>query len=105
MKAQDRQAVRALRSALAAIENASAVDIFLPTQSDTGPIAKAVAGLGAADVPRRHLTDEEAGDIVRTEMVERRSAAADYRRLGQPEEANRLDAEAMVLESILPESN
>lgn len=101
MKAHDRSALRAVRSALAAVENASAVDSSLPIEVETGPIAKAVKGLGAADVPRRHLTDAEATDIVRTELAERRSAAADYRRLGQLDEANRLEAEAMILESIL----
>lgn len=93
--------MRAVRSALAAVENASAVDGALPTATQTGPIAKAVSGLGAADVPRRNLTDEEATDIVKMELAERRAAAADYRRLGQREEADRLESEAIILESIL----
>lgn len=101
MKARDHAALRAVRSALAAVDNASAVDGPEPTATETGPIAKAVGGLGAADIPRRHLTEEEATDIVRTEMAERRSAAADYRRLGQWGEAHRLEAEAAILESLL----
>jgi len=101
LQARDGTALRAVRSALAAVENASAVDGPLPTATGTGPIAKAVSGLGAADAPRKHLTDEEATDIVKTELAERRSAAADYRRLGRREEADRLEAEAMILESIL----
>ena len=101
MKARDHTALHAVRSALAAIDNASAVDGPKPTGIETGPIAKAVSGLGAADVPRRHLTDEEATDLVRQELAERRSAAADYRRLGQRGEADRLEAEAEILQSVL----
>ena len=101
MKARDHAALRAVRSALAAVDNASAVDGPEPTATETGPIAKAVSGLGAADIPRRQLTDDEATDIVRTEMAERRAAAADYRRLGRWEEAHGLEAEAAILESLL----
>lgn len=101
LRAQDRLALGTVRSTLAAIENASAVEGSLHTEIETGPIAKAVKGLGAADVPRRTVTEAEAIDIVRAELAERRSAAADYRRLGRSEEADRLEAEAEILDSLL----
>ena len=99
MKARDAVAVAVLRSALAAIDNAEAVDdAGAPTTlSGDGPIAKSVSGLGAGEVPRRLLTPEEEATIVASEMAERRAAAAEYDRLGRPDEALRLRAEAAVI--------
>ena len=53
LKARDAVAVSALRSALAAIENAGAVDPGHAPPPGSGPIAGAVDGLGAAEVERR----------------------------------------------------
>jgi uncharacterized protein YqeY len=99
LKAQDRIALSAIRSALAAIENAGAVQSdSLPPSISRGHVAKAVAGLGAADVARRELVDREILDIIRAEVSERRLAAVDYRRGGRAHEAERLEAEAATLE-------
>jgi uncharacterized protein len=92
MKARDAGAVSALRSALSAIGNAEAVD-----PSATGPgrpgasgsvhFAGAVAGLGAGEAERRHLTEADVAAIVRAEAAEREAAAAQYERSGQAGQA------------------
>ncbi|GAA2666651.1 hypothetical protein [Actinoplanes palleronii] len=91
MKAKDRVTVTALRSALAAIENAAAV----PSR-DTGSGLPAT-GLGVTEVPRRAQDDAEIERIVRAEVDERLTAAAEYDRLGRDAEATRLRAEADAL--------
>jgi len=103
MKSRDAAAVAALRSALAAIDNAEAVD---PAQGPVpppagGPVAKSVAGVGAAEVPRRELTAEEEAAIVAGEAAERRAAATEYERLGRTEDAARLRSEADLLDTFL----
>lgn len=96
LKARDRAAVAALRSALAAIDNAQAVTAP-PVPRAGGVVAGAVRGLGAGDVPRRGLSTDEVAAIVRSEVDDRRAAAADFERSGRVEAAGRLIAEADVL--------
>jgi uncharacterized protein YqeY len=113
MKARDRVAVAALRSALAAIANAEAVDASRappqpgppePGGSGTGPpFAGTVAGLGATEVDRQTLTGAQVEEIVRAEIADRDTAAAGYERAGQLEQAERLRGEADVLCSYLPQ--
>jgi uncharacterized protein YqeY len=104
MKARDGAAVTALRSALAAIDNAEAVEPA-PGRSLSAAghadLAGTVAGLGAAEVERRHLQEAEVEQIVQTEVADRRAAADAYQRAGQAERAGRLRAEADVLSSYL----
>jgi uncharacterized protein YqeY len=120
MKARDRPAVAALRSALAAIDNAEAVD---PAQEwpddvawDPGPggweaadpgapvvdsahpgFAGTVAGVGATEVERRSLSPTQMENIVRGEIEDREIAAAALERAGQHQPAERLRAEIRVL--------
>jgi uncharacterized protein len=112
MKARDRLAVTALRSALAAIDNAGAVDVAQApreaghpdvgeTEAGHPEFAGTVAGLGAAEVERRSLTPARVEQIVRAEMTDREAAAVDYERAGQLEHAERLRGEAKVLASYL----
>ena len=122
MKAQDRPAVAALRSTLAAIDNAEAVD---PDEAwpddmdedvypagweavDTGAavvdparpgFAGTVAGVGATEVKRRTLSAAETEEIVRGEIDVREAAAAILERVGQHDRAKRLHAEVKVLRS------
>ena len=104
MKARDGAAVTALRSALAAIDNAEAVEpapgrsLLAAGHAD---LAGTVAGLGAAEVERRHLQEAEVEQIVQAEVADRRAAADAYERAGQAERAGRLRAEADVLSSHL----
>jgi uncharacterized protein len=120
MKARDRPAMSALRSALAAIDNAEAVD---PAHGwsdglagDPGPagreaadtgagvvdaghpgFAGTVAGVGATEAERRSLSPAQMEDIVRAEIEDREVAAAALERAGRREPAERLRAEVRVL--------
>lgn len=92
-------AVSALRSALAAIENAQAVDLTSapPSPSAHPTIAGSVAGAGATEVERQALTEAQVKDVVSAEISERLSAALSYERLGHRDRADRLRREAEVL--------
>lgn len=94
MKARDRRAAAALRSALAAIDNAESVDIV---DLKAGAIESSAVGLGAAEVARRHLTESDIERIVRAEIDERHAAAAQYERVGHADRATDLLAEADAL--------
>ena len=95
MKARDGAAVTALRSALAAVENAAAV---APQVSEFGLPA---LGVGATEVERRSIDEAEVEQIVRTEVAERLAAADEYDGLGRTEQAARLRAEAAALAAHL----
>ena len=102
MRARDSVAVSALRSALAALDNAGAVPPDPAPAAASGPhFAGAVAGLGAGEVPRRGLAAGEAERIVRAEIAERDAAAAGYEGAGHGEQARRLRQEARILASVL----
>lgn len=105
MKARDAVAVSALRSALAAIDNAEAVDAAPAPPPGAGhpDIGGSVGSLWAAEVERRTLTDAEVEETVRAEVAERLVAARDYERLGHREHAERLRGEADVLTRYLPD--
>ena len=98
LKARDRVAVSALRSALGAIENAGAADPAHAPPPSAGPIAGAVAGLGASEVERRPV---DVRAVVAAEVEQRRAAAREYADLGRPDRAERLRAEADVLAAHL----
>ena len=103
LRARDKIAASALRSALAAIDNASAVPAGpAPAAGTGGPhFAGAVAGLGAAEAQRRYLSEAETEQIVRTEVAERQAAAQTYERAGHRDQAGRLRQEADVLMAAL----
>jgi uncharacterized protein YqeY len=107
IKARDRSAVAALRTALAAIDHAQAVPLDDPlhaeisTPATSGPMAGAVDGLGSTEVPRRALSEAEVRGIVLAEIADRRESAARYRGIGKNEAASDLDHEADVLEAHL----
>lgn len=100
MKARDSVAVPALRSALAAIDNAEAVT---PDAASSRGLAieESPVGVGATEIARRVLTEAEVADIVRADVSERESAALDYDRAGQAERAQVLRAQARLLLSHL----
>ena len=100
MKARDRTAMSAIRSTLSAIDNAEAVD--RPAGADRGlAIEQSAVGVGAMEVARRDLSDDDVERIVRAEIAERESAAAGYAESGRAEQAETLRAEAAVLEALL----
>jgi uncharacterized protein YqeY len=100
MKARDTAAVSALRTALAAIANAGAVAAPAPPATG-GTIAGAHIGLGAGEAARRELSDDQVAAIVRAEIDERLTAAAEYTDHGQADQAARVTAEAAVLAAHL----
>lgn len=96
MRARDEVAAGAVRSTLAAIDNAGAVE--------APPSSHPALGVGARESARRELTDDQTAGIVRGEIDERRAAAAEYDARGKPDRARRLRAEADVLEALLLEA-
>lgn len=93
----------AYRTALAALDNAEAVDASSlpgPAVGET-PIAGAAVGAYATEVPRRALSSTEQRAVVLAEIVERRRLADDFAGDGRPADANRLWAEADLLQALL----
>lgn len=100
MKARDRVAVTALRSTLAALDNAEAV--ARPASTDERlAIEESPVGVGTAEVERLVLTPEQVESIVRAEVAERETAAREYEVAGRPERAEQLRTEAAVLSAHL----
>ena len=94
LKAKDAVAVAAYRSALAAVDNAGAVE------APKGP-ARTALGVGAREVSRRELKDEQVRELVLREISDRESAAAEYEIRGRADQAQRLREEASVLSAFL----
>ena len=107
LRTRDTIAVSALRSALGAIGNAEAVEpgAAAPTGSGSPHVAGAVAGLGAAEAPRRRLSAAEVEQIVRVEAGERERAVHDYERAGHADRAGRLRREARLLLAVLTDDD
>ncbi len=100
MKAGDRVAVGALRATLGAIDNAEAVPAT--STADGGlAIERSPLGVGAAEVARRELSEDDVAGIVRDAVAEREEAARGYERAGRPERAERLRGEAAVLSTYV----
>jgi uncharacterized protein YqeY len=88
MKSRDSIATAALRSLIAALDNASAIPMS----------AAHVRVLGrSGDVPRKILSATECEDILGKEAQTRRVGASEYENLGRHEEAARLRAELAVI--------
>jgi uncharacterized protein YqeY len=94
MKERDGLRVKVLRTTLAAIENAEAVEGV-----------SSVDGVdGYADVARRFLDDEEIARILRREIDEWTEGVSEYRRIGQMARADGLERELEILQGYLDES-
>jgi uncharacterized protein YqeY len=89
LKARDKAAVTALRTALAAVANAEAVPASDKYQEP-------VPGR-SYEAARRELTADEVQAIVRAEAAERQSAIEEFESLGLHGDAERLRAELAVL--------
>lgn len=92
MKAHDPKAVSVLRTTLAAIANAEAVDA-------TASVPR--RGLFANETARRQLSVEEIREVVADQRRELEDAAAELHKLGRVERAEELTAGAAVLDSYL----
>jgi len=109
MKERDTVAASGLRSVLSAIANAEAVSFPAASSGQSvGPAAQssphfagAVAGLGAAEVSRREVTDDEAAAVAAAEAADRRAAARDYQAAGHADHADRLRRDAQAIEAAL----
>lgn len=102
MKARDDNAVRALRSVLARLDNAQAVDA--PTVSGTGlAIERTPAGVGAAEAPRRELTEAAALALVLAEIRASEDAAVRYEAAGASARAADLRAGADAVKAVIEE--
>ena len=99
MRARDRVAVAALRSALARVSNAEAVHI--DTAPRAGALHDAPVGAGAADAPRRELTEADVRALVEDEVAEHDGAAQHLTEVGRPDEAAVVTAQADVLRQLL----
>jgi uncharacterized protein YqeY len=102
MRARDKAAVSALRSTLAALDNAEAV--LVDATATHGPaIEQSPTGAGATEAPRRELSEHETATLVRAEADERLEAAAQLTSPTHADRATRLRTEAGVLLRLLDE--
>ncbi len=100
IKARDRVAASALRSTLAAIDNAEAVD--RPASMDRNlSLGQIPIGVGAAEVARRVLAERQVEQIVRAELADRHAAVRGYEQAGQGEHASRLRREISVISQVI----
>lgn len=71
MKEKNTIAVKAIRSLVAAIDNAGAVIVEAPaTMPMSGGIAGATSGLGSTEVERKKLSDDDIRIIIQKEIEE-----------------------------------
>jgi uncharacterized protein YqeY len=102
VREHDRIAVDALRDAIAALDNAEAVEPVDDTSNVTSQyVAGGVVGLGAAEAERRVLDGESQRAIVRAEVESRLAAATTYDEHGQSSRAADLRLSAEVLLALL----
>ena len=94
----------ALRTLIAAIDNAEAVEEAasptpIPTPSPTSSehVAGAVRGLGVTDAERRQLSERDLQRIIENELWERDAQAERLTLLGRADKASRLRVEADVI--------
>jgi uncharacterized protein YqeY len=98
IKTRQTDTVTALRTALAAIDNAEAVNSQGRTKTIASEyIAGASAGVGSTEATRRDLYVDDLHAILREQITERTSAADIYDEHGQTHAADRLRREANVL--------
>jgi uncharacterized protein YqeY len=100
-KDRDTARIAALRSALSAIDNAETPEPVDIKTGSSGTIAGSVAGLGATEVARRELSDEQIRDLLRAEIDERLNAAEDFSAAGHSERVDALRAEAATLIDLM----
>lgn len=103
MRNRDGVAIAALRSALSAIDNAEAPDAAHAPEPAEGhaTFAGTVAGLGAAEVERKILSEAELAQLIEAEITDRDHTAETYRLSGRADMAARLKAQADVLRPYL----
>jgi uncharacterized protein YqeY len=93
MTDRDMARARLLRTTLAAIENAEAVE----------GVSSVAGVVGYSDVSRRALDDRDVMGILVSEIGEWERSLAEYQRIGQTERAGELQRELEILRSYLSE--
>ena len=88
MRRRDEVATSALRGALSALDNATAVPQM---DAEHTPLPR------RSEVPRRVLSEDDCRAVLRSELAIRAAAAAEYERLSFPIRAARARAELDVL--------
>lgn len=102
LKARDTDTVSALRTAIAAIDNAEAVDTAAPAPvHNEGRVAGATAGLGSSEVARRILSVADGQSVVSALVAEYLDEAGRYAELNRDDLAERLRRQAAVLRSYV----
>ena len=107
MKSRSAVEVSAIRSLLAALDDAEAVapPATAPISAPGGEhVAGAAVGVGSTEVDRRVLTPAEVELVVSGQIAERRAAAATFDAVAQPDAARRLRDEADVIERYRPDN-
>lgn len=95
MKARRSEVVSALRTALAAVDNAEAVAVpNAPMESASEHVAGAGIGVGSTETERRTLSIDEVRSLLRVQVQERVTEAELYDSYGRSEAAERLRREA-----------
>ena len=98
MKRRETVSLRAVRSAIGAIENAEVTYLTEPDASTHGDVYVAgSARFGFAERVVRELDDHEMAAIVRASIDERLEEAVRLRELGRVDQALTLKAEALAL--------
>jgi uncharacterized protein YqeY len=99
MKARRTDEVAALRTVMAAVDNAEAIEAS--ATADVVPssrhIVGAVPGAGSAEATRRELSGSDVQEILNVEAAGLRAEASGHETLGRSEDACRLRAQAEVI--------
>jgi hypothetical protein len=98
IKAQRRDEMTALRTLIAAIDNAESVENSSPARwTPSAHVAAAVRGLRAGEAARRVLSEHELRRVIDAELWERGAQAEKLELLGRADEASRLRFEADLI--------
>ncbi len=102
LKTRDSDTLAALRTAMAAIDNAEAVPAPAASAPTTSAhVAGARGGLGSSEAARRQLGATELRDILRGQIDEHSREAERYAALGHADAAERLRRRASTLATYL----
>jgi uncharacterized protein YqeY len=104
MRARDKAAVSALRTTLAALDNAEAVPVGAAGIRGLA-LEQSPVGAGATEAARRELSERSVFDVVRAEAAERLEIAAQLTAPAHADRAAQLRAEAAVLLRFLDGSD
>lgn len=98
MKSHDRTALAVYRSALAAIDNAEAIP--MTGEQHAGAIEATEVGIGRAEAPRQHLSEQDVINIVAADAAERVTIAG-VLAATVPDRAQDLLHEAALLHALV----